>query len=91
MRNYRNTMFYIGFTGGFSALIYWIISVGKGLETNRQIVAPVSVRDQWSEFIQAMLKNLQEPLAILLLQIITIILVAESLDGFLERSGSLQL
>jgi len=87
MKNYRNTMFYIGFTGGFSALIYWIISVGKGLETNRKIAAPVSVRDQWSEFVQAMLKNLQEPLAILLLQIITIILVARVFGWFFRKIG----
>lgn len=87
MKNYRNTLFYIGFTGGFSALIYWIISVGKGLETNRKIVAPVSVRDQWSEFVQAMLKNLQEPLAILLLQIITIILVARVFGWFFRKIG----
>lgn len=87
MKNYRNTIFYIGFTGGFSALIYWIISVGKGLESNRQISAPISGRDQWSEFIQAMLKNFQEPLAILLIQIITIILVARVFGWFFRKIG----
>jgi hypothetical protein len=37
MKNYKNGAFYIAVTGGFSALIYWIITEGKFLELNKKI------------------------------------------------------
>ncbi len=73
--------------GGFSALIYWILTNGKYLEEGREIVAPKSGKDQWNEFIDAMLHNVNESLAILLLQIITIILVARIFGWFFRKIG----
>jgi hypothetical protein len=32
---YKNTLFYLTVTGGFTVLIYWIITKGKLLEEER--------------------------------------------------------
>jgi len=87
MKNLKNSLFYIVITGGFSALIYWILTKGKLLEENRKIVSPISVKDQWQEFLTSMLHSLKEPLAILLLQIITIILVARFFGWLFRKIG----
>ena len=39
MRNFKNSIFYIFVTGGFSLLIYWILNQGKLLESGRNIVS----------------------------------------------------
>ena len=76
MKKYKNTAFYFGVTGGFSALIYWIISKGKFLEASKTIATPESGNGSWNDFLASMQYNFQDPLAILLAQIVTIILVA---------------
>jgi len=87
MKNFKNSIFYIVMLGGFSALIYWILSKGKFLENGRTIISGKSNNDQWSEFVASMMHNLQEPLAILLLQIITIILVARFFGWLFRKIG----
>ena len=87
MKNFRNSIFYTLTIGGFSALIYWILTNGKYLEEGREIVAPKSGKDQWNEFVDAMVHNVNESLAILLLQIITIILVARIFGWFFRKIG----
>jgi hypothetical protein len=77
MKNYKNTVFYSIEHGGFTALMYWIITKGKKLEASEIIVTPESGKGSWGDFITSMQHNFQDPLAILLAQIITIILVAE--------------
>ena len=72
----KNTLFYIAIISAFSALIYWIIVLGKALEEGRNIVIPHTGKNQWTEFIEALLHNIKYPLAILLAQIVTIILAA---------------
>ncbi len=76
MKNYKNLLFYIGVTGGFSVLMYWIVLLGAKLEQGRNIVIPNSDKSQWQEFLDALVHNLQHPLALLLAQIVTIIFVA---------------
>jgi len=87
MKKYRNSIFYITVTGVFSVFIYWILEQGKYLENGRKIVVSKTVKDQWSEFISSMFHNLQEPLAILLLQIITIIIVARFFGWMFRKIG----
>ncbi|NMH28584.1 cation:proton antiporter domain-containing protein [Flavobacterium silvaticum] len=84
MRNLKNSAFYIFFTGGFSILMYWIITKGKLLEDGSQIISTSSDKTQWEEFIDSMQHNLQHPLALLLAQIITIILMAR-VFGWISR------
>jgi Kef-type K+ transport system membrane component KefB len=87
MKNYKNSIFYITFTGGFSVLIYWILNQGKILENGRNIIIPTSIKGQWSEFLASMIHNLKEPLAILLMQIIAIILVARFFGWIFRKIG----
>jgi Kef-type K+ transport system membrane component KefB len=87
MKNYKNSIFYITITGSFSMLIYWILSKGKFLEAGRDILIPTSEKDQWAEFSSSMLHSLQEPLAILLMQIITIIIVARFFGWMFRKIG----
>ncbi|TRX37717.1 cation:proton antiporter domain-containing protein [Flavobacterium restrictum] len=87
MKKYKNTLFYFGITGGFTALMYWIIRQGKHLEATKTIVAPVVENNSWSAFLGAMQHNFQDPLAILLLQIITIIVVARIFGWIFKKIG----
>ena len=87
MNKFKNSIFYIAVTGGFTALIFWIVSKGKILETGRNIIAPTSNGDYFNQFIDSLTHNLQHPLAILLLQIITIIIVARVFGWIFRKIG----
>jgi Kef-type K+ transport system membrane component KefB len=87
MKNHRNTLFYLVITGGFSALIYWILSMGKGLEVRKKSLLTVVENGHWNDFIDSMSHNLHHPLAILLAQIITIIIVARFFGWVFRKIG----
>ena len=87
MQKFKNSFFYIGTIGGFSALIYWIILLGGKLEQGRDIVISQSDKSQWHEFVDAFMHNLQHPLAILLAQVVTIILVARIFGWICTKIG----
>ena len=74
-------------TGIFLFLMYLIINKGKTLEANEVIASPVSDKGSWGDFIASMLHNFQDPLAILLAQIITIILVARIFGWIFKKIG----
>ena len=84
MTSIKNSLFYVSVIGGFTALIYWVISQGASLEAGREIVHRSVESNHWNDFLHSMVENLQHPLAILLAQILTIILVAR-LFGWLFR------
>ncbi|HEY6144276.1 MAG TPA: cation:proton antiporter [Flavobacterium sp.] len=87
MKNHRNTIFYLVVTGGFSALIYWILAMGKGLEVHKKYMRPVVENGHWNDFVESMSLNLHHPLAILLAQIVTIILVARFFGWVFRKIG----
>ena len=87
MKKYKNALFYFGVTGGFSALIYWIIGKGKFLEASKTIETPESGNGSWNDFLASMQYNFQDPLAILLAQIVTIILVARFFGWVFKKIG----
>ena len=77
MKKYRDILFYIVTLFGFTGLMYIILRQGQ----NREHAAATSVSEDeglWSAYGQ----NFHHPLAILLLQIITIIIAAR-LFGYL--------
>jgi Kef-type K+ transport system membrane component KefB len=74
--NFKKLFFYLSVIGGFTLLIYFILIRGVDLETGRQIVSVSSEQGQWSDFINSLTHNLKHPLAILLAQVATIIVVA---------------
>lgn len=87
MKKYRNTLFYFGVTGGFTLLIYWILSHGKELEIGRNLLSVKSNGGHWEDFLSSMSLNLHHPLAILLAQIITIIIVARFFGWVFRKIG----
>ena len=87
MKKYRNTLFYFGVTGGFTLLIYWILSHGKQLEIGRDLLSVKSNGGHWEDFLSSMSLNLHHPLAILLAQIITIIIVARFFGWVFRKIG----
>jgi Kef-type K+ transport system membrane component KefB len=87
MKNLKNALFYFTVTGVFTALIYWVVGQGKLLEMGRHVVAPISKNTQWNQFLESLKNNLQHPLAILLAQIITIIIVARFFGWIFKKIG----
>ncbi|MGV8091146.1 MAG: cation:proton antiporter [Mangrovibacterium sp.] len=88
MKRLRNAIFYVGTIGGFSALMYWIVKFGeKNLEEGRNVINTGAGKSQWLMFIDAFIHNLTHPLAILLLQIVTIILVARVFSWICRKIG----
>jgi Kef-type K+ transport system membrane component KefB len=63
------------------------LGLGKGLETNKKISGPAIENGHWNDFIDSMSLNLHHPLAILLAQIITIILVARFFGWLFRKIG----
>jgi Kef-type K+ transport system membrane component KefB len=87
MRKYKNGIFYISVTGGFSIIMYWIVMLGAKLEHGRNIIVPVSEKSQWTEFTDSIISNFGNPLAILLAQIVTIILAARLFGWVFKKIG----
>jgi Kef-type K+ transport system membrane component KefB len=87
MKNYKNGAFYIAVTGGFTALMYWILNEGKFLELNKSIAINTNQNGSWNDFLDSMQHNLQDPLAILLAQIVTIIIVARFFGWIFKKIG----
>jgi Kef-type K+ transport system membrane component KefB len=54
---------------------------------NKEIVLTSSQKGSWNDFVESMLHNLQDPLAILLAQIVTIIIVARFFGWVFKKIG----
>ena len=76
LANNRKFLFYILVMGMFTLLIYFILRKGVDLESGRDIIRVSIEQNSWSEFVSSLTHNLTHPLAILLIQIATIIMVA---------------
>ncbi|PHK04018.1 transporter, partial [Nostoc linckia z13] len=88
MKNFKNSAFYLVIVGVFSAFIYWALKNGRKLEEGREIISvPVTQSNSWNEFVQSLTHNLTHPLAILLIQIITIIFVARIFGWVCKKIG----
>lgn len=88
MRNLKNLLFYVLTIGGFSFLVFGIITSGKSLEAAKiTAVKPQATASTWQQFTETYYHNLTHPLAILLLQIITIIVVARIFGFFCKKIG----
>lgn len=56
--------------------MYWFFIEGKTLEAGENIISKTSGGSTWDNFVESFMVNLHHPLALLLIQIVTIILVA---------------
>lgn len=86
-QKYRNILFYTSIIGGGAAFIYWISRQGSHLEEGRHIIRPEAAGSQWQAFLETITGNFLEPLAILLAQIITIIIIARLLGWLFRKIG----
>ncbi|MDN3659165.1 hypothetical protein QWZ08_26205 [Ferruginibacter paludis] len=68
-------------------LIYCILRWGIQLQQGRAIAVPEGGKDKWQDFINSLVSNLEHPLALLLAQIITIILVARLFGWICKKIG----
>jgi Kef-type K+ transport system membrane component KefB len=87
MKSIKNSLFYILITGGFSAMIYFILQKGIDLETKKSIPISETINDHWNDFLESMNQNLHHSLALLLAQIITIIVVSRFFGWIFRRIG----
>ena len=87
MKKFKNSLFYILIIGGFSFLMYWIAVQGEKLAWNRKIEVVSSNLSQWDSFLESIKHNIHHPLAILLAQIVTIILVARMFGWICKKIG----
>lgn len=87
MKNYKNSFFYLIVVGIFSALIYWTIKNGKLLEKSDVLKVVSTGKSNFQDFLDSFHHNLTHPLAILLAQIITIILVARFFGLICKKIG----
>ncbi|PKH66535.1 cation/H(+) antiporter [Flavobacterium sp. ALD4] len=87
LKKYKNTLFYFTVTGGFTVLIYWIITKGKLLEGRKNLMVSETGNGSWNDFISSMKHNFDDPLAILLAQIVMIILVARLFGWVFKKIG----
>lgn len=87
MKKFRNSLFYITIIIVFSVLIFIALKSGKELEAGRHIVDKTSGQGQWQDFLDSLTHNLTHPLALLLVQIITILFVARLFGWICNRIG----
>ena len=86
-KRFRNVFFYVLIIGSFSALMYWIDFMGSKQELASKIILPSTGKTHWMEFLHSLLQNIGHPLAILLAQIVTIILVARLFGWICKKIG----
>ena len=87
MKNYKNAFFYIFITGGFTAIMFWIVNKGTQLEIVKTLSVSETSGNHWNDFLTALNTNLHHPLAILLAQIVTIIIVARFFGWVFRKIG----
>ncbi|SDD61355.1 Kef-type K+ transport system, membrane component KefB [Niabella drilacis] len=85
MQRYRNLLFYVLTVAAAIAIIWWILTMGGRLQTQKNIKSIIESKPALGVPFTAVLRhNIREPLAILLLQIF-VILLAGSFMGFLFK------
>lgn len=88
MKNIKNILFYIITIGGLSGIMYLIVLQGEVLEIGKvSSTIAANTTSQWQQFKETYLHNITHPLAILLLQIITIILTARVFGFLCKKIG----
>jgi Kef-type K+ transport system membrane component KefB len=87
IENFRKIFFYISIMGGFTLLIFFILDKGLILEEGRNIVSASSRENDWAQFLDSLIHNFKHPLAILLAQVATIILVARFFGYIFKKVG----
>ncbi|MHC5202600.1 cation:proton antiporter [Myroides sp. LJL119] len=85
MKKYKNTFLYVTLLGGCSLLMFLVVSKGSLLE--QDVIYNVSDKSVFENFYLTLYQNLKNPLALLLAQIVTIVLVARGFGWFCKKIG----
>ena len=82
MKNLKDATFYILTITGFAFLMYFIVKKGEPLEITKMTkISEMADSNSWSQIKETLHHNITHPLAILLLQIITIIIISRIFLG----------
>lgn len=87
MKRLKNLFFYVIIIGGFSALMYWIISIGQNLEQGRNVISNFTTGNSFQGFIDSFIESVQHPAGILLLQVTIIIIIARIFGWIFKKMG----
>lgn len=87
MKNVKTSVAYLVTIGGFVTLMAVIIHLGKGLQTSSVLHATTIQSSSFIQFLLNLWHNIQSPLALLLAQIVTIIIVARILGWLSLKIG----
>ncbi|GAB6121732.1 cation:proton antiporter [Dysgonomonas termitidis] len=88
MKKYRNLIFYTSIIGLFSALIYFIVRVGRyNLEAKQNVYGLASTTSAWSDFLHHLTEDFAAPVAVLLLQIVVILLAVRVFGWICQKIG----
>lgn len=87
MKKFKNSIFYIFILVFFSGIIYYILELGKGIELSKVSKEVIVSHHYLHEFIASIKHNIFHPLAILLAQIVTIILIARFFGWICRKIG----
>lgn len=88
IKNLKNISFYVVVTAIFSILIYFIVIKGQHKELpSVSQSAQKNTQDSWQDFSTIFHHNITDPLAILMLQIITIIVFARFFGFLFKKMG----
>lgn len=85
MQKYKKGIFYSLVILLFTGLMFLTAVKGKLLETN--VISKFSEKSIFNDFLDSLLFNLHHPLAILLIQIVTIVLVARFFGWIFQKIG----
>jgi Kef-type K+ transport system membrane component KefB len=89
MKNYKKIILYVSVISVFGFVIYFLINQGKTLETGRTLTEKTvsSNESLLYHFNQTIKDNVKHPMAILLLQILTIIFTARTFGFLFNKIG----
>src|SRR6476661_5506544 len=87
MSRQKDTLFYAGVIGLFSALMYWVVQLGRKLETGSSVGASSGPHEPWADFLGAVQHSFASPVAVLLGQIVAIILAARLMGALCRLIG----
>lgn len=89
MKPYKNLLFYIITIGGFALLMFMLVECGSVLEQSKNVIHIVQnpTNSILTPFKETLTHNVTHPLAMLLLQIVTIIFTARTFGFIFNKIG----
>ncbi|MFZ4454610.1 MAG: cation:proton antiporter [Bacteroidales bacterium] len=87
MKQFKGLSFYSITIAIFSALIYFTVKSGEGMQIGRIIVVPEATNGHFMQFWNSLSTNFEHPLALLLSQIVIIVLTARLFGWVCRKIG----